>query len=297
MSTVTDPRPGEAREPGRPEAPAARRDTGRPVSAHLSRPSKVTLARVVRSEWTKLRSLRSTWVTLALAAALSLGLAAIIGATLGDPQDGGGGPPASVAADPTAALLAGTSLASLVLGVLGAIAASGEYSTGTVRASLTAVPRRLPVLVGKTVVLAVVTALAGGAMAAGSFALGSALLGNGLEASWGDPGVVTAVVGRTGYLVAIALLGLGLGWLLRSTPGAITVLVAIVFVLPPLLPLIPWSWVQTATDYLPGGAGQSLGSTVAAAQTMSTATASLTLGLWALVPLVFAGVLLVRRDA
>lgn len=268
-----------------------------PVSASLSRPSKVTLARVVRSEWTKLRSLRSTWVTLALAAALSVGLAAIIGSTLGDPQDGGGGPPASVAADPTSALLTGTAIASLVLGVLGALAASSEYSTGTVRASLTAVPRRLPVLVGKAVVLAVVTALAGGAMTAGAFWLGSSLLGNGLSASWGDPGVVAAVVGNTGYLVAVAVLGLALGWLLRSTPGAITVLVAIVFVLPPLLQLIPWSWMQTATEYFPAVAGQWLRATVAVPGALSTGAASLTLAVWALVPLVAGAVMLVRRDA
>ena len=305
MSTVTttrperpEPEPGRGRGDSRGDGPAPGRVHAEPpVSASLDRPSKVTLPRVVRSEWTKLRSLRSTWVTLALAAALSIGLAAIIGSTLGNPQDGGGGPPPEVAADPTSAILAGTALASLVLGVFGALAASSEYSSGTVRASLTAVPRRLPVLVGKALVLAVVTAVAGGAMTAGSFWLGSSLLSNGLSASWGDAGVVAAIVGNTGYLVAVALLGLGLGWLLRSTPGAITVLVAVVFVVPPLLQFIPWSWVDTASGYFPAVVGQSLRATVEAAQTLSTGTASLTLALWALVPLVAGAVMLVRRDA
>lgn len=279
-------------------------DTAGTSPRAVVRRSGVDLGRVrvgfpgaVRSEWTKLRTLRSTWVTLALATALSVGLAALIGSTLGDASPDGGGPPASVAADPTAALLTGTAIASLVLGVLGALTVSSEYATGTVRASLTAVPRRVTVLLAKALVLTAVTAVAGGVMSAGAFWLGSSLLSNGLSASWSDPGVVPAVVGNTGYLVAVALLGAALGWLLRSTPGAITVLVALVFVVPPLLPLIPWSWVQTAADYFPAAVGQSLRTTVEQAQVLGTGTASLALVLWAVVPLVVAAVLLVRRDA
>ena len=246
----------------------------------------VALHRVVRSEWTKLRSLRSTWATLGLAALVALGLAAAIGSNLssGEP-DGGFG------ADPTAAVLAGTGLAALVLGVLGALQVSGEYATGTITASLTAVPARWPVLSAKAVVLVAVVAPLALALSAGSLWIGSLVVDGGLPFSWG------AVLGSTGYLTAVALLGLGTAALLRRSAAAITVLVALVFVLPPLLPLLPWGFVETATNYFPSAAGESLSATVAGTAALSDAAAAGTLAAWALVPLLVGGVLLQRRDA
>lgn len=293
MSTVTH----------EPAAPVSTRGGPAPASAGQARTdvdlggTKVTFARAVRSEWTKLRTLRSTWITLGIALLLSLGFAALIGANLGGGGGDGGGPPPAVLADPASTILGATLFASLVLGVLGAMAASTEYSTGTVRATLTAVPRRLPVLAAKIIVLVVVSAIAGAVMTAGAFWLGTSLLGNGLSVTWSDPGVWAALVGNVGYLVAVTLLGLGLGMLLRSTAGAITVLVAVVFLLPTILQFISTDWVQTINDYLVGTAGQSLHVTKEAGATLTRGTASLTAGLWAVVPLVAAAVALKRRDA
>lgn len=297
MSAVThttdDPAAPERAAPG---STASQADAPR-TQVDLSR-TKVTFPRVVRSEWTKLRTLRSTWITLVIALALSVGIAALIGSTLGSTgPDGQGGPPPQVLADIPAALLAGTLFASLVLGVLGALAASTEYSTGTVRATLTAVPKRLPVLAATVVVVVLVAAVAGAALSAAAFWTGSVLLDDPLSAGWGDDGVVAALVGNTGYLVAITLLGLGLGMLARSTAGAITVLVAVVFLLPSILPFMSADWVQTINDYLPGTAGASLQATNEKLATLSRSAAALTLTLWALVPLVVAGLLMKRRDA
>ncbi len=297
MSAVTHPTddPAAPQRPAHDPPGAAAEVPG--TRTDLSR-AKVTFPRVVRSEWTKLRTLRSTWITLLIALFLSVGIAALIGSNLGEPgPDGGGGPPPQVLADIPAALLAGTLFASLVLGVLGALAASTEYSTGTVRATLTAVPKRLPVLAARVVVVTVVAAVAGAVLSTAAFWMGSVLLDAPLSAGWGDDGVLAALVGNTGYLVAITLLGLGLGMLARSTAGAITVLVALVFLLPSILPFISADWVQSVNDYLPGTAGSSLQSTQEELSVLSRGTATLTLALWALVPLVVAAVLLKRRDA
>lgn len=272
-----------------------------PRSAALAdgRASKVTLARVVRSEWTKLRSLRSTWVTLALAALISIGFAALIGASISSAASSGGqngGPPPEVLADASSAVLGGTGIASLVFGVLGALVASGEYATGMIRASLTAVPHRWPVLVAKALVLTAVVAVLGAVLTVASYWLGTSLLPSDLALPWGHAGVVPALVGNTGYLVAVTLLGLGLGFLLRSTASSITVLVAVIFVLPPLLGLIPWEWVKSAVKYFPGQAQSAL-TAIAVPGPVSDTAAVLTLVAWALVPLLVGAVLLQRRDA
>ena len=302
MSTITFPNDAPAGTVGAPDAGSGTGTTGR-ASGHAPRTgvdlgaTKVTFARVVRSEWTKLRTLRSTWITLLIALALSLGFAALIGANLGNAGQNGGGPPGAVLADPASTILGSTLFASLVLGVLGAMAASTEYSTGTVRATLTAVPRRLPVLGAKVLVLVAVSAVAGAVLTAGAYWLGSSLLSGGLSTTWSDPGVWAALIGNVGYLVAVTLLGLGLGTVLRSTAGSITVLVAVVFLLPTILQFITTDWVQTVNDYLPGTAGSSLQATKEAGAALSRGTASLVAGLWALVPVGVAGVLLKRRDA
>lgn len=300
MSTITLPNDAPAGAAGIPDAGPGAGTTGR-TGAHAPRTgvdlgaARVTFARVVRSEWTKLRTLRSTWITLLLAVGLSLGFAALIGANLGsEGQDGGS---QGAWADPASAILTATLFAPLVLGVLGAMTASTEYSTGTVRATLTAVPGRLSVLGAKALVLVAVSAVTGAVLTAGAFWVGSSVLPDGMSTTWSDPGVWSALLGNVGYLVAVTLLGLGLGTVVRSTAGAITVLAAVVFLLPLILPVISADWVQTVNDYLPGTAGSSLQATQEAAATLTRSTAWLVAGLWALVPVGVAGVLLKRRDA
>jgi ABC-type transport system involved in multi-copper enzyme maturation permease subunit len=239
------------------------------------------------SEWTKLRSLRSTWWTLGLAVLIGLGLATMIAYSLGtdgDPREG-------IAADSVNSLLAGTGFAALVLGVLGALQISGEYTTGTMAVSLTAVPRRWPVLAAKAAVLAAVVAPLALAMSAAALLIGGAMIDGGVALSW------QAILGNTAYVTAVALLGLSLATLARSTAMSITLLVTVVFVLPPLLPLLPWNWMDTIAEYFPTAAGASLTTTVPGLAALGDATALATLAAWALIPLTAGAVLLTRRDA
>ena len=256
-------------------------------SRHAPRDPGPVLGRLLLSEWTKLRSLRSTWVTLALAASLGVGLAAVIALSAG----AGDGPGNEFGADTVAFVLAGTGLAGLVLGVLGALQMSGEYATGTISVSLTAVPRRWPVLVAKAVVLVALVAPLSVAMSGGAVLVADAVVDGGVAFS------CEAVLGNAAYLTAVALLGLGLATVVRGTAMSITVLVSLVFVLPPLLPLLPWAWVQTAADYFPAAAGQSLVPTLPGVAAVGDVAALWTLAAWTLVPLTAGAILLTRRDA
>lgn len=245
------------------------------------------LGRLVRSEWTKLRSLRSTWWTLALAALIGIGFAVAVAASVG----AGDLSADALGADDVALVLGATGVAALVLGVLGALQMSSEYASGTISVSLTAVPKRRPLLAAKAAVLVAVVAPLSLAVSAGALLIGDAIIDGGLNFSW------PAVLGNTAYLTAVAVLGLSLATLTRSTAMAIAVLVSVVFVLPPLLPLLPWGWVETVADFFPGAAQESLISTVPGTALLGDVAAIRTLVAWTLVPLTAGAILLTRRDA
>jgi ABC-type transport system involved in multi-copper enzyme maturation permease subunit len=226
--------------------------------------SAVTPLRVANSEWIKFRSLRSTTVTLLVAVSLVITFG-LIAASLG--TDGAG---RGAAVDTS---LVGTQIAQLAFGVLGVLFAAGEYGAGTIRTTLTAVPRRLPVLWAK---LAVFTAVAfpAGLLAAGvAFTAGQAVLGaDGV--SWTEPGVVRAVLGCAVYLTGSGLLGLALGALLRSTAAAVSLYCAVMFLLDGLsVMLFPASWEENVSRYLPSEAGAAIGSVVTGADELGPATA------------------------
>lgn len=231
---------------------------------------RVTQWRVVVSEWIKLRSLRSTVYTLAaaLAAVIGFGIlaAAAVTGQIGG-RDGGGprGPGGDgFAMDPTSISLAGVGLAQMIIGVLGVLVISGEHSTGMIRSSLTAVPKRLPVLWGKTIVLSAVTlAVMLVAVFAAFFASQAILAGKDMDVALTGDGVLRAVAGAAVYLTGVGVLGIALGALLRHTAGAITTLFAVLLVVPGLIGLVlPDSWVEKVVPYLPSNAGQSFTSAV-----------------------------------
>ncbi len=284
MTTDTETFPAS----GRPQMSGASRPRpagqGRPVADPDRGPSP---GRLVRSEFTKLRSLRSTWWTVLLATLIGLGLAVAIAYTIG----AGEVPGDDLGVDTVATVLASTGFAALVLGVLGALQMSGEYATGTISVSLTAVPRRWPLLAAKAAVLVAVVAPLSLAISAGAVLIGDAIIAGGVAFSW------WAVLANTAYLTTAALLGLSLATIVRNTAMAITVLVAVIFVLPPLLPLLPWSWVQTVTDHFPDAARESLISTLPGTSALSDVAAVSTLAAWALAPLIAGAILLTRRDA
>ena len=262
----------------------------RPVDAA----QRVTFPRVVRMEWIKFWSLRSTVFTLALTAALVVGIGAIVAGVAGNP-DG----PGDDFTDPTQISLAGVMLAVLVSAALGALTSTGEYATGTIRATLAAVPSRLPVLGAKAVVFAASSfvLMLGAVLAA--FLTGQAILSSrGLDsAALGDPGVLRAVAGAAVYLSGAGLIGLAVGALLRNTAAAISLVVATLFVVPGLFQLLPASWNDNVAPYLPSNAADAFMSVHATSPTLSVGAGFAVFAGYVLVLLAGAAVALGRRDA
>ena len=223
-----------------------------------ARPIKVTQARVLRSEWTKFRSLRSTVWTLLVAAVLMVGFGALF-AAVNASQYHNFDAAQRLSFNPISTSLNGTLFAQLAIGVLGVLVISGEYSTGMIRSSLTAVPRRLPVLWGKLAVFAGVTFVVTLVASFVAFFLGQALLsGHSLDASISDPGALRSVFGAALYVTVAGLIGVALGSLMRNTAAAISTFVGVFFVLPPIAGLLPSAWSSHFVQYLPSNAGSAL---------------------------------------
>ena len=255
----------------------------------------VTQARVIASEWVKLRTLRSTVWTLLVALLLLIGLGLIICAATNANWDRNS-PAERATFQPVTASLAGTYLAQLAVGVLGALVITGEYSTGMIRSSLAAVPRRLPVLWAKLIVFVVVVLVLGGLAALAAFLGGQALLGShGTDLS--APHAVRAVLGVPLYLAGIGALAIGLGFLLRSTAASIAVLFGLLLVVPIVLNFLPDSWRQRVRPYLPGEAGSRLFQLNPDPSPLSAWQGYGVLLLWVVAAVAGAAVVLRRRDA
>jgi ABC-2 type transport system permease protein len=263
-----------------------------PRTEHTGR---VTLAHVLRSEWTKLRSVRSTRWSLLVAFTATIGIGAIAAAVITNhwphmqPRD---------RADfhPLEANLAGVQLAQLAIGVLGVLAITAEYSTGMIRASMTAVPKRLPVLWAKAIVYGATTLALMVPAALIAFVVGEAIFaGRHIDIGFSQPGVARAVIGAGLYLTVVGLFGLGLGAIVRNTAGGIAAFAGIMFVLPPLMNVLPTSWNNAASPYLPLQAGQAILS-ITPGNHLAPWTGFGLLCLYAAAALAIAAVLLKRRD-
>jgi ABC-2 type transport system permease protein len=219
-----------------------------PSSSARVRP--VTQASVLRAEWIKLRSLRSTVLVLGLTVLfMAVGLIASYfdEAHWSNPD----------AAELISHNLIGVNLAQLTVGALGVLVITGEYATGMIRATLVAVPRRLPVLWAKVAVFAAMTFLTCLASALVTFLGGQDILGS-HGVSLGGPGALRAVFGVTLYVTVVGVFGVGLGFLVRSTAGGITALFAILLVVPEIAKALPSTWQPHVVPYLPSSAGQAL---------------------------------------
>jgi ABC-type transport system involved in multi-copper enzyme maturation permease subunit len=272
-------------------------------AVHTTTPtaSRTTSARVLRSEWIKMRTLRSTWLTIGgiAFALIAFGLVSALTASGQVESDGQAGPPGFAGTDPVSTVLSGANFAVLIVAVLGAIIGAREYSTGMIRTTLAAVPARLPVLWGKllTFVGVLTPVVVGGTLV--SFFAGMAILdaGGAATASWSDDGVARAVLGTAVYLVGLGVIGVAVGLLLRSTAGAIgTVIGAVLFVPTLASALLPESW-DEVLKFLPSNAGQAFTS-VSPAETLLTPGAGMAVFAgWVVLSVVAAAVALARRDA
>jgi ABC-2 type transport system permease protein len=220
---------------------------------------RVTQLRVIRSEFTKLRSLPSTGWSLLIAITVIAGFG-ILYCTLRAARPPHGAAIATF--DPTAVSLAGVEIAMLVAGVLGGLFITGEHASGQLRATFAAVPARLPVLWAKAAVLAAAVFAACLVATTAAFVIGQSILASHhLGASLGDPGTIRAVAGSAAFLAAAALLGLGLGTLLRNTAGATGALFGVLFALQLIASFLPASISGQVTRYLPGPAGLAITTT------------------------------------
>jgi ABC-2 type transport system permease protein len=217
-------------------------------------PQRVTQLRVVRAEWTKLRTQPSAYWALLAAVILVVGFG--IGYSLlrvARPPRG-----AAIASfDPAAISLSGVQLAQIAAGALGVLLITSEYATGLIRTTFAAVPRRLPMLWGKAALLAIAVTAISLPAAFGAFALGQSILSRQhLSVPLGQPGVARAIIGSALYLAVVALLGLGLGALIRNAAGGIGALLGLLYGLPLAAGFLPGNMAADVTRYLPASAGQ-----------------------------------------
>jgi ABC-type transport system involved in multi-copper enzyme maturation permease subunit len=215
------------------------------------------------SEFTKIRSVRSTYWTLLVLLVVSVGIGAAI--TAGTAASWSHTSPSNQASfDPTQASVAGLFyLGQLVIVVLGAMTITAEYSTGMIRTSLTAMPRRTVVYAAKAAIFAVVALVVTFVAAFASFYLGQALLTSTHDtATLSQPNVLRAVVGSALYVTLCGLFAFAIGAILRHTAGTITAVIGLLFVIPILVHLLPQSWYQDVDRWLPDAAGRALSVTV-----------------------------------
>jgi len=274
----------------------------RTASSRSVEPARPSFLGILRGEWIKLLSLRSTWwvlaATVVLITGVSLAVAYSLDAMAADPRTA----PGVTTANGAEVVSGGFQLGMVSVAVLGVLLITGEYSTGMIRSTLAAVPTRVPVLAAKAIAVGVLTVAAATVSIALSYLVTMPQLGKYDLVPALDEAATWQVFGGTVYfLVAASLFALGVGTLLRSSAGAITVALVVLLLLPGVLGFISLGWVEKIVEYLPLpasdaflGGGDSLSS---AGEGLSPTTGVLVIAAYALVPLVVGAVVLRRRDA
>ena len=265
--------------------------------ARESSATGVTFARVLRSEWTKLWSLRSTRWALLVSFVAMAGLGILISAvqmahwSQMSRQD-------RATVDPVDISLGGWHLAQLAIGVLGVLLITGEYSTGQIRSTFAAVPHRLPVLWAKAAVYAVITFVLMLAASFIAFLVSQPVLRqHHVETTLSSPHVLRAVVGAALFLTVTGLFGLSLGALVRNTAGGIATFAGLMFVLPGITAILPNSWGDSIDPYLPLSAGTDILGIHSDPTALAPWTGFLLFLGYAAAALALSAVLLHRRDA
>ena len=253
----------------------------------------VTTRRAITSEWIKWKSLRSTWAVLGVAVLGMVVFGLIVAYNTRHLT------PNLQANDiAPSATLQGMYLGQLLIGALGVLFVSGEYSTGMIRSTMAAVPKRIPVLWAK---LAVFVAVVGTSMIVVSFVAFFSAQGllshyrTGFSLS--DPGVARVVLGTGIYLTLIGVVGGILGWIVRSTPGSLVAYVGVVLVLPVLFGDALGGWGKNVGKFLPSSAGMRFAESIPDGYTLTPWWGLAVLVGWVVIGLGVAIVLLRRRDA
>lgn len=251
---------------------------------------------VASAELTKFRSVRSSYWSLVVGFLTTVAIAGLVTFAVSNLVDEMT-TAERMSFDPTAVSLIGLSLGQLIIASIGIRAVTSEYSSGLIRTTLAAVPRRRSLLLAKATVVGGVAVAAGTVMSTTSFLLGQVLLGRAdLGASLGDPGVARALVGAGCYIGVVALVGLGLGTVIRHTGGTWVALFGVVFLLPAITAALPssWSWLR---DSMLSSAGDALMIVRPEGSSMSVSRAVLVCLLWTAGSLGAAAFAISKRDA
>jgi len=288
-----------------------------PTNRPSASPYHVTFPNVLRSEWIKFWTLRSTIWTIGSTVVVMAGISFLAVFFTAQEASRGGTPRESavqlqaVLHDPSI-VLAGTGMAQLAVAVLGVLVITGEYSTGMIRSTLTAVPKRLPALWAKAIVLTVVTALTSAVAVAVSWAVTlPTLRSHDASIDLGSSETQRILLGGVLYLVAIGLLAFAIGALLRHSAAALASVLGLLLVVENVFRAIPATFFRNVSPFLPSTAGQQLTQTQssidqarAAGKALGSTAAVLdpwqgygVMMLWVVVLLAVAAVLLRRRDA
>lgn len=208
----------------------------------------------LRSEFTKIRSVRSTYWTLLALVVVTVGIGALT--CLGAVSRGADHGPNF---DPAFRSLVGLYLGQLIIAVLGALTITSEYATGMIRTSLAVQPRRGTLFAAKAVVFAVVSLVTGLLASFASFFIGQAILSSKhLNTTLSQPHVLRAVIGGGLFLAVCGLLSFGLGAILRHTAAAITAAIGLLFVLTIVSNFLPQSWQVHVDKWIPANAGSQI---------------------------------------
>lgn len=273
----------------------AHRTLDAPTFSH-PRATSIGFGNVLHSEWTKLRSVRSTYWTAGLAVLASVGLSVVVCARTAYNINHGHQSLAGL--DPTLASLDGLYVAQVAIGVLGVLTISSEYGTGMIRATLSAVPQRRAMLAAKGLVLVGATLLLGEVLSFASFGIGQALLSHAhAGVSLDQPGALRATIGGGLYLTAVGLLGFGLGALIRHTAGALSAFFGTLFALTAVIDLLPTNLRNDLINYLPANAGSQIITVLPTSGALGPWTGLGVLSLYGAAALTAAALLITRRDA
>ncbi|MFT3799240.1 ABC transporter permease subunit [Microbacterium sp.] len=265
---------------------------------------RVSFAHLIGSEWIKVRSLRSTWWSIALVAVVSIGLSLLMASAMAAYTDASATAGTTVAqTNPLAvqAIVFSTVLTQLLAVIVGTITVTGEYSTGMIRSTLTAAPGRIGALLAKALVVGVLLFVTSLVVFVTAWGVTSAILPYPLDVSDPDTSLMP-LLGAVGYLALVAIMGVGLGFIIRNGPGALSIGIGLLFVAPIIVGFFPrtdqFAWLHDAASYLPSNAGQSLffGSGMSG-NPLETAPAIVTLLAWTVVFIGGGIAMLKTRDA
>jgi ABC-2 type transport system permease protein len=265
-----------------------------PATSVITRPAKTALAvtqgRVVRSEWIKLRSVLSTRLGLLAVLIVPVFFGGVFASS------GDGGPVEAI--DSLSLSLAGFKIIQLVIGVIGVVLVANEYSSGQIRSTLQAVRSRLSVLRAKSFVYATAVLVTTSIAAPVAFFVGKSTY-KGVAPAYmlSDPGVVRVIIGTIVYSVSISVMGVALGFLVRSAAGAIAILFATLLIIPGLVGLLPWSAAKSFVKYLPSSAGDAITAINQSGDLLSPTRGLIVLAIWVVGLLIAASLVLQRRDA